>query len=138
MALDAAMKVVGSVQGAFGHLNAIKSRAGFSIVTWSNHEIHTPRDHSSGLASGKRQHEPFEVQFLYDPSLINFYTAISTNEVLKTVTINYYQTAASGLNLAAGQGSGGEAKPAFTVLLENAVVADLAYRQPYSRAVEPE
>jgi type VI secretion system secreted protein Hcp len=138
MALDAAIKCVGSVQGPFKHQNGIKSRAGFSIVTWSKHGVNSPRDVATGQASGKRQHEPFECRLLLDSSIINFYSAISTNEVLKSVTIQFYQTVASGLNLGSAAGAGGESKPAMTVLLENAVVSDVEYFQPYSRAVEPE
>jgi len=138
MSLDAAIQVTGSVQGKFGHQNSIKSRAGFSIVTRTKHGVNSPRDSSSGLASGKRQHEPFEVVLLLDSSIINFYSAISTNEVLKTVTIQYYQTTASTLNIQGTAGAGGEGKPWMTYTLENAVVSDVQFYQPYSRAVEPE
>jgi type VI secretion system secreted protein Hcp len=138
MALDAAIKVQGSVQTTFAHQNSIKSRAGFSIVTKTKHAVTSPRDAASGLASGKRQHEPFECTLLLDSSVVNFYQAICTNEVLKTVTIQYYQTTASTLNIQGTAGAGGESKPWMTYTLENAVVADIQFFQPYSRAQDPE
>jgi len=138
MALDASIKVVGSVQNAFKHQSSIKSRAGTSIVTRSTHGILAPRDPSSGLASGKRQHKEMQCTVLLDSSIINFYTALSTNEVLKTVTVDFFQTTASTLNVSGKAGMGGEGKPAITWLLENAVVSELDYFQPFSRAVDPE
>jgi type VI secretion system secreted protein Hcp len=138
--LDGALKITGTSQGAFGHLNSIKTRTGYSIVTWSKHGLHSPRDASSGLASGKRQHEELVCSILLDPSIINIYSALSTNEVLKTVELQLFQTAASSLNLQAGSGAvtGGEAKPAVTYLLENAVISAVEFHQPYSRAQELE
>jgi len=138
MALDADIKVVGSVQNAFKHQSSIKTRAGTSIVTRSTHGLIAPRDPSSGLASGKRQHKEMTCTVLLDSSIVNFYTALSTNEVLKTVTVNFYQTTASTLNVSGKAGMGGEGKPAITWLLENAVVSELDYFQPFSRAVDPE
>jgi len=138
MALDADIKVVGSVQNAFKHQSSIKSRAGTSIVTKSTHGILAPRDPSSGLASGKRQHKEMQCTVLLDSSIINFYTALSTNEVLKTVTVNFYQTTASTLNVGGTGGGGGESKPAITWVLENAVVSEIDFFQPFSRAVDQE
>jgi type VI secretion system Hcp family effector len=138
MALDADIKVVGSVQGAFAHQSAIKSRQGTSIVMKSAHGIFAPRDQSSGLNTGKRCHKEMDCTVLLDSSIVNFYSAISLNEVLKTVTINFYQTAASTLNIGGTAAAGGEGKPAVTWLLENAVVSELDFFQPFSRAVEAE
>jgi type VI secretion system secreted protein Hcp len=138
MALDADIKVTGSKQGAFKHQSPIKSRQGTSVVTRSQHEIDAPRDAHTGLASGKRHHLPFEVELPADSSLINFQTAIVNNEVLSTVMIRYYQTAANTLTQGGPGGSGGEAKPYYTVELTNAVVSKFEWDQPFSRAVDPE
>ena len=73
-----------------------------------------------------------------DSSIINFQTAIVNNEVLTTVLINYYQTVANSLTQGSAVGSGGEAKPYYTVELTNAVVSKFEWVQPFSRAVDPE
>jgi len=138
MALDAAIKVTGSKQGAFAHQSTIKSRAGTSVVTRSEWEIEAPRDTHTGLASGKRHHLPYQVEMPIDSSIINYETAICTNEVLSTVLINFYQTTANTLVQGGAAGAGGESKPAYTVELTNAVVSKFEWVQPYSRALDPE
>jgi len=138
MALDASIKAVGAKQGAFKHQNQIKSRVGTSIVTAVRYEIEAPRDPHTGLATGKREHHPVVVEFPMDSSVINWKTAIVNNETLNTVTINFFQTVTAGLTQGTAAGSGGEAKPYYTIELKNAVVSKLEFVHPYSRAVDPE
>jgi type VI secretion system Hcp family effector len=138
MALDASIKVTGSKQSAFKHQSTIKSRAGTSVVTRSWHEIEAPRDAHTGLASGKRHHLPFQVEMPVDSSLINYQTAIVSNEVLTTVLINFYQTTANTLVQGGAAGAGGETKPCYTVELTNAVVSKYEFSQPYTRSTEAE
>jgi len=138
MALDADIKVTGSKQSAFKHQSPIKSRQGTSVVTRSWHEIEAPRDAHTGLASGKRHHLPFQVELPADSSMINFQTAIVNNEVLTTVMIRYYQTTANTLTQGGSAGSGGEAKPYYTVELTNAVVSKFEWAHPFSRSTDPE
>jgi len=138
MALDAAIKVVGSVQTTYKHQSTIKSRAGTSVVTRSEWGIDAPRDEHTGLASGKRRHGAYIVECPSDASIINYQTSIAQNEVLKSVTINYYQTTANSLVQGSAAGAGGESKPYYTVLLENAVISKFEFVQPFTRAVDPE
>ncbi len=138
MALDADIKIVGSKQSAFKHQSTIKSRAGTSVVTRSSHGIEAPRDLHTGLASGKRQHQPFEIEMPADASIINVMTAIVSNEVLTTVTIRYYQTTANSLVQGSAAGAGGETTPYLTVELSNAVIAKFDWIHPYTRSRDPE
>jgi type VI secretion system secreted protein Hcp len=115
------IKVTGSTQGAFKGGCTQKNHSGESIVLASSHAIIAPRDAASGLASGKRQHEPFTIIKELDPSTINFYTAICHNEVLKKVVISVWANIATG-GVAVGTG---ELKLTYTVELENAVVANI-------------
>jgi type VI secretion system secreted protein Hcp len=138
MALDADIKITGAKQGAFKHQSTIKTRTGTSVVTRSSHGIVAPRDVHTGLASGKRNHEPFEVEMPADASLINVQQAIVTNEVLTTVMIRYYQTTANTLVQGGAAGVGGEAKPYLTVQLTNAVVSKFEWVHPFSRSQDPE
>lgn len=138
MALDAAIKVTGSKQTTFNHQSTIKTRAGTTVVTKSFHEIEAPRDAHTGLAAGKRHHMPFQVEMPLDASVINYETAICTNEVLTTVLINFYQTTANTLVQGQAAGAGGESKPCYTVELTNAVISKFEFTQPFTRAVDPE
>jgi type VI secretion system secreted protein Hcp len=138
MALDADIKITGAAQGAFKHQSSIKSRAGTSVVTRSSHGIEAPRDLHTGLASGKRQHEPFEIEMPADSSIINVMNAIVSNEVLTSVMIRYYQTAANTLVQGGSAAAGGESKPYLTVELTNAVVAKFEWVHPYTRSRDPE
>jgi type VI secretion system secreted protein Hcp len=138
MSLDADIKVVGSKQGPFKHQSAMKNRAGTSVVTEVTHEIIAPRDLHTGLATGKREHQPVRVVLPLDSSAINFKTAIVNNETLTSVMIRFYQTATGTLMQGGAGGSGGEAKEYYTIELKNAVVSKVEFKQPYSRAVDPE
>lgn len=138
MALDADIKVTGSKQNAFKHQSIIKTRQGTSVVTRSSHAIEAPRDVHTGLASGKRNHLPFEVELPMDASVINFQTAIATNEVLTSVMIRYYQTTANTLVQGGVAGAGGESKPYLTVELTNAVVSKFEFTHPFTRSQDPE
>jgi type VI secretion system secreted protein Hcp len=139
MPLDADITVTGQKQGKFAGQNPIKSRAGSSVVLSTEWSIEAPRDNHTGLAVGKREHHPVTVHLTLDSAAINYQTAVSNNEVLTTVLLNFYQTAAASLGQAAGAGgSGGEAKPYYTMELKNAVVQKVEFGQPWSRHIDPE
>lgn len=138
MALDADIKITGAKQGAFKHQSTIKTRQGTSVVTQSSHTIEAPRDAHTGLASGKRHHLPFEVEMPADASMINVQAAITTNEVLTTVLLRYYQTTANTLVQGGAAGVGGESKPYLTVELTNAVVSKFEWVHPFTRSQDPE
>lgn len=138
MALDADIKVTGSKQGAFAHQSPLKGRTGTSVVTRSFSEIEAPRDAHTGYATGKRLYSPIGCEIPADSSIINFQTAIATNEVLTTVMIRYYQTAPSTLAQGGPGGASGELKPYYTIELGNAVLSKFEWVQPFSRAVDPE
>jgi len=46
-----------------------------------------PRDATTGLASGKRQHKPFILMLDFSPNIAALMTAIATNETLKQVVV---------------------------------------------------
>ena len=85
------MKVDGSKQGKF---KSESMRSGFTdkaeVLAYSM-EIKSPRDAASGQATGKRQHMPITIWKATGASSPQFFSAITTNEILKTVTIEFYK-----------------------------------------------
>jgi len=77
------ISITGAKQGAF-------TGAPFNIEGFT-HEITSPRDAASGLATGKRQHKPFTVTAEVGIAAPQLMTAIVTNENLPTVTISLYK-----------------------------------------------
>jgi type VI secretion system secreted protein Hcp len=105
------MSAKGSKQGDF-KADVTKAGKGLTdkmiIVHSFDYGVKSPVDISSGNPTGKRQHKPVTLIKNPGPSSINFLTAISTNEVLPTVKIEFMMP------------EGNELKPQFTVELTNA------------------
>src|SRR5262249_40982832 len=80
-----------------------------STIIAVSHEIVSPRDSATGLATGKRQHKPFTITKEIDKATPPLYRPTFTNQTLPTVTIS--------LNDANG-------KAEATVKLTNAQVSD--------------
>lgn len=80
-----------------------------------NHTITSPRDAATGLPSGKRQHGPITITKPWGPATPQFFQALVTNETLKRVLIEYYQTDATGVASVVG-----------SILLTNATVSNIA------------
>jgi type VI secretion system secreted protein Hcp len=86
------MTVVGKTQGTFpGDNNTNKVE-----VTGFEMEMNSPRDLSSGQASGKRQHVPLMIEKPSGTGSIQFFKALTANEELTTVTFEVYNTSSSG------------------------------------------
>ncbi len=77
--VSATLQVTGARQGAF-------STSPMALVGIS-HEIVSPRDPSTGQASGKRTHKPFVITKRFDKSTPLFLQALVTNENLTSVLI---------------------------------------------------
>jgi type VI secretion system secreted protein Hcp len=73
------LMVTGSKQGAFSNSPL--------ILFGLSHEIVSPRDPASGLASGKRQHKPFVITKQLDKSSPLLLKALVSNETLTSVLI---------------------------------------------------
>ncbi|TAE50325.1 MAG: type VI secretion system tube protein Hcp [Bacteroidetes bacterium] len=86
-------------------------------LTYS-HEILSPRDAASGLASGKRQHKPFVITKELDKASTKLATALVNNENLTEVTLYYYRVSRAA-------GATGMMPLFFTVKLTNASVVSI-------------
>ncbi len=82
------MAVVAQVQGSFS-----------ANVLGVSHEIVSPRDPASGLATGKRMHKPITITAAFDASTPRLIQALVNNENLKTVTINFTPAGTKGATI---------------------------------------
>ena len=138
MALDACVFATGAKQSKFSGQNQVKGRTGSTVMTKFSGGAQAPRDAHTGLGIGKREYDPCTFECPIDSSVINWQTALATNETLTVVTFNFYQSVTQGLTQGTAAGSGGESKAFYTIELKNAVVSKIEFVQPYSRAVDPE
>ena len=91
------MKVTGKKQGVFkGDDNAAARLDGLITVTGYQFEVDSPRDATTGQASGKAVFKPVIVTHVMGGSSPQFLTAASTNETLTTVVINFFRTDRQG------------------------------------------
>ncbi len=75
------------------------------------YEVKSPRDAASGLATGKRQHQPVTIVKQWGASSPQIFQALVTNELLKTVLFEFVRT-----------NSNGEEQVFYTIKLTNATI----------------
>jgi type VI secretion system secreted protein Hcp len=80
------------------------------------YEVKSPRDLATGQASGKRQHSPITMVSEWGPSTPQLFQACVTNEVLKSVLMEFISTDPSGAEIVS-----------HTIKLTNATVSDLRF-----------
>jgi type VI secretion system secreted protein Hcp len=117
-ATTAYLTVVATKQGTFkGEINA-KNRKDAIPVLKLDFEVDAPHDAASGLPSGKRMYKPLVITKEIDGSSPQFLTALSSNEVLKSVTLELVRANK-------GVGMAGEEATYYTIKLTNATVASI-------------
>ena len=77
-----------------------------------SYSVSSPHDAASGQATGKRVEQPVRIIKSFDSSTPQLLQALYTNEVLKTVTIEFYKKSATGMETLF-----------YTVTLTNATVS---------------
>jgi type VI secretion system secreted protein Hcp len=80
------LQIEGVKQGAFKGSVKRNRSSWIEVAAFSAGAI-TPRDASTGQASGKRQHKPISITKEVDESSPQLFQAATTNEVLKNVVI---------------------------------------------------
>jgi type VI secretion system secreted protein Hcp len=122
MALNAYLKLKGATQGDIKGSVTQKGREGKIMVIAVSHQIVSPRDAASGLATGKRQHLPFIITKELDKSSPLLFSALVNNENLTTFELLYFKPQLSGL------GAGAETNN-YKVELTNAQIVDIKHTQ---------
>lgn len=87
------------------------------------HSVITPRDASSGLPTGRRQHKPFTIVKSLDKATPVLYQVLVTNESLPTVSFQFFKPG----------GSDGKPVLYYTVTLTNAVISSIRDWKPNTR-----
>jgi len=109
------ISIEGTKQGVFKSEVARKGAERFAGLR-ASYELTSPRDLATGQASGKRQHKPLSFVKELGPASPQLFNACATNEVLKTVTLEFDKSNATG-----------EESIYFTIKLTNATVSDIRY-----------
>lgn len=116
MAYEFYVTIEGVRQGAFKGESIRESHkekiAGLSY----HHAIKSPRDVSTGYASGKRQHGPISITKEWGASSPQLFQALCTNEVLKTVKFEFFHTTPEG-----------QEEVYHTITLQDATVSAIEY-----------
>jgi type VI secretion system secreted protein Hcp len=114
MASSAYLTIKGQKQGQInggvttaGHQNTI-------LVHAFSNEILSPRDPTTGLPTGKRQHEPITILKEIDKSSVPLWTALINNENLTTWQLQFYATDPTGKEV-----------EVYTISLTNASIASI-------------
>jgi type VI secretion system secreted protein Hcp len=93
---------------------AVHGVQGACMVTAFEHEVTSPRDHASGLPTGRRQHKPFTISKPIDRATPLLHHAMIDGAHFPTVQLRMYRP-----------GAAGEAQHYFTMTLTNAQVVDM-------------
>lgn len=96
MAYEFYVTVEGTRQGAFKGESVRENHAAKIAGLSYRHEITSPRDIATGQASGKRQHGPVTIMKEWGAASPQLFQALVTNEVLKSVLIEFFHTTPEG------------------------------------------
>ena len=97
------------------------------LVIASSHEIISPRDAASGMATGKRLHKPFVITKELDKASPLLYSALTKNETFPEVELQFYR---------ATPGATGMEAVFYTVKLTNASISTIRFVQPNTQQTE--
>ena len=116
MAYEAYVIIEGTKQGKFKGESPREAHKEKIAILGFNYEITSPRDIASGQASGKRQHKPITFIKEWGASSPQIFQALTTNEVLKKVSMEFFRTTADGME-----------EVYHTIVLTNATVSNIKY-----------
>ncbi len=85
------ISITGASQGKIQGGALDKGKEGLSSVTAFEHQIVSPRDHATGMATGKRQHSPVVIRKEIDKASPKLYAALANNENLTEVILSFYR-----------------------------------------------
>ena len=129
MALNAYLTLVGVKSGKIEGSVTQKGRERSIAVIATSHEISSPRDAASGMASGKRIHKPFVITKEIDKSTPKLLNVLVTNENLEEWTLKYWRPSVSG------PGAGVEQQH-YTVKLTDASISSIRQVMPNNKNPE--
>ena len=123
-AMMAYLSIRGQKQGNFVGGVTQRGREGKIAVIAVDHDILSPRDTASGLPTGRRQHRPLKVTLELDKATPLIYTALTTNENLPEVTLDFWAP-----QVRAASGVGSEVQH-FSIKLTSANITAVHFNMP--------
>ena len=118
-ALNSYLTLKGNKQGAIHGGAKVKGREGSLPIIAIDHEVVSPRDPASGIATGKRQHKPLTLTLPLDRSAAQLYEAMFTSEAFAEVALSVF----------APDDRSAKA-PLYTITLSNASISDIRIVTP--------
>lgn len=117
MALNAYLRLRGQKQGDIKGSVTQKGREGKIMVIAVSHDVISPRDAASGLATGKRQHRPLTITKEVDRSTPLLNSALVNNEAFAEFELQFFQPTANGTE-----------RNHYTIRLANAYITSIGLR----------
>jgi type VI secretion system secreted protein Hcp len=114
MAYEFYVTIKGTKQGAFKGESIVAQHKDKVAGIAFRYSVKAPRDAATGLASGRRTHQPVTFVKEWGASSPQIFQALVTNEILSEVLFEFYKTTDTG-----------EGEVYHTVKLINATVAEL-------------
>ena len=127
MALNAYLTLSGDKTGEVRGSVTQKGREGKIMVIAAHHEVLTPRDPASGLATGRRQHLPLVITKQIDRASPLLHQMQSDNETIATWELDFWAP-----QLRAAAGAGTEAL-VYTITLAEASIASITTVMPNNK-----
>jgi type VI secretion system secreted protein Hcp len=119
------MSAKGQKQGIIKGECTIAGWEGTIVCIGFTHEVNSPRDATTGLPTGKRQHKPLTVTKYIDKTTPLFYSALVNNETLTEVSFNFFQTDAKN-----------QTTNYYRIKLTNASLADIRSSDPSQETLQ--
>ena len=92
-AADISLEITGSKQGKFKGGSNKKDRADMFDIWDTNYKVISPRDVTTGHATGRRQHNPLVVYTEVEKGGVPMvFTALISNENLTTISLKYWRS----------------------------------------------
>ncbi|HPE75583.1 MAG TPA: Hcp family type VI secretion system effector [Draconibacterium sp.] len=114
MALNAYLKLKGQIQGDIRGSVTQAGREDSIMVIGFSHEVVSPRDAASGMATGKRQHQPLIITKEIDKSSPLLMNVLVNNENITEFSLRFWQPSRRGREF-----------QFFTIQLINATISDI-------------
>ena len=127
MALNAYLKLKGQKQGEIKGSVTQKGRENKILVIAANHDITSPRDTATGLATGKRTHKPLIITKELDKATPLLYNSLVNNELITEFELQFWtpqKSANTGID---------KERQHYTIKLTNACVVDIKFRMPNNK-----
>ena len=106
--------IEGVKQGKFKGDGKAKAHPGTIACLAFAYEVKSPRDASTGMATGRRQHEPIVITKRWDSASPQLFQALVSNESLKSVLLEFVRTRPDG-----------QEEVYYTITLQDAMVVGI-------------